>query len=125
MILTATVCLALNMYHEARGEPLAGQLLVAEVTLNRARNRNQSICETVYEPHQFSWTSDGRSDIPKDIGTYTDLLILSKEIMRDPDILPGSSANYFHSVGVRPKWSYRFKRLFRVGNHIFYTSKGA
>ena len=32
----ALLCLALNIYHEARGEPLKGQIAVASVTMNRA-----------------------------------------------------------------------------------------
>ena len=35
--------LALNMYREARGESLQGQLAVAEVTLNRVSSQLQSL----------------------------------------------------------------------------------
>ena len=42
-------CLAENIYHEARGEPLAGQYAVAEVTMNRVRSREfpNSVCAVV------------------------------------------------------------------------------
>lgn len=32
-------CLALNIYHEARSESLAGQYAVADVTVNRVRDQ--------------------------------------------------------------------------------------
>ena len=32
-------CLALNIYHESRNQPLAGQMAVALVTLNRVRDK--------------------------------------------------------------------------------------
>ena len=35
MISAAVMCLALNLYHEARGESLAGNLAVGFVTMNR------------------------------------------------------------------------------------------
>ncbi|WP_419584734.1 cell wall hydrolase, partial [Thiolapillus sp.] len=51
-------CLAQNIYHEARGEPVAGQVAVAYVVLNRVARqiRGTDVCEVVWAPHQFSWT---------------------------------------------------------------------
>ena len=41
-------CLARNIYHEARGEPLEGQYAVAEVTMNRkARTPSSTVCSVV------------------------------------------------------------------------------
>lgn len=33
-------CLALNIYHEVRGEPIIGQVAVAKVVLNRVASSN-------------------------------------------------------------------------------------
>src|ERR1043166_782443 len=43
-------CLARNVYFEARGEPIAGQYAVAEVTMNRRASRRfaNTVCEAVY-----------------------------------------------------------------------------
>ena len=47
--------LALNVYHEARGEDAVAQRAVAHVTLNRARERgHMNIRQVVLEPAQFS-----------------------------------------------------------------------
>ena len=46
--------LALNLYHECRGEPLAGQIAVAHVVMNRAEKRGKSLREIVLQPYQFS-----------------------------------------------------------------------
>ena len=53
-------CLALNVYYEARGESLAGQYAVAEVTMNRksAARYPKTVCEVVYQKSAFSWTDD-------------------------------------------------------------------
>src|SRR3954470_13990081 len=53
-------CLALNVYYEARGESLAGQYAVAEVTMNRKASLGypKTVCEVVYQKAAFSWTAE-------------------------------------------------------------------
>src|SRR5688500_11742487 len=55
-------CLATAVYFEARGEPLAGQLAVAEVVLNRSRSGRYpaDICAVVKQPWQFSFVRKGQ-----------------------------------------------------------------
>ena len=50
-------CLAGAVYFEARGEPLEGQLAVAQVIVNRAEDRRfpSSYCGVVYQRSQFSF----------------------------------------------------------------------
>lgn len=60
----ALLCLALNIHFEARGEPIEGQLAVAHVTINRAKENKTSICHEVFKKGQFSWTRH-RYSIPK------------------------------------------------------------
>ena len=50
-------CLAGAVYFEARGEPLYGQLAVAEVVINRAQDSRwpASYCGVVYQRAQFSF----------------------------------------------------------------------
>ena len=59
MIAESLLCLTLVVFHEARSEPVEAQVAVAQVTLNRSRDKDypSSICEVVYEPKAFSWTS--------------------------------------------------------------------
>ena len=54
-IIEAMLWLALNIYFEARNQPVKGQLAVAHVTLNRANQKDKSVKEVVLEPGQFSW----------------------------------------------------------------------
>ena len=53
-----TQCLIDNVFHEARGESLKGQIMVASVTLSRVDDPRwpNTICEVVYQHRQFSWT---------------------------------------------------------------------
>ena len=44
-------CLALNIYHEGRGESAKGQSAIAAVTMNRVASKHypDSICEVVWQ----------------------------------------------------------------------------
>jgi len=60
MILTAAAatCLALNVYFEARNQDTDGQILVAEVTMNRVADDRfpDEVCAVVWQNKAFSWT---------------------------------------------------------------------
>ena len=62
-------CLAKNIYFEAKGEPRAGKIAVAEVTMNRVKSKQfpRSVCAVVYQKTkgtcQFSWVCEGKKVI--------------------------------------------------------------
>ena len=62
---TAAQCLALNVYHEARGQGTAGLFGVTSVVLNRVNDSRfpDSICEVVYQgPTRESWKTKQTPD---------------------------------------------------------------
>ena len=63
---TSVDCLARNVYYEARGESLAGQYAVAEVTMNRKASLGypKTVCDVVYQRDAFSWTGQEDLDAP-------------------------------------------------------------
>ena len=113
-------CLALNVYHEARGEPAEGQLAVAAVTLNRVRDPQfpDSVCAVVWQRGQFSWTHDGRPDRPYDKGAWEVAKQVAQNAWRGQTNV--GRATYFHSTGVNPFWVSERRRVARVGRHVFY-----
>jgi len=130
---TALICLALNMYHEARGEPLAGRIAVAQVVINRTHSPQfpNTICDVVkqaktYNNHpirnqcQFSWYCDGKSDKPTDQTDWEKAVNLSTSILLDniPDITEG--ALYYHATSVNPYWTNHYTPVVTINNHIFY-----
>jgi len=112
-------CLALNIYHEARGEPEAGKRAVAEVTLTRTKNGN--ICRAVYAPSQFSWT---HQDVRKASGpAWRDAqrvarVMLLAEMASLPPFANG--ADHFHAKSVKPHWARSMVLVAEIGNHYFY-----
>ena len=119
MIAEAIVCLALNIYFEARGESELGRRAVAYATVNRTDNNNQ-VCKVINEPGQFSWLP-AKKPI-KEKKAFEDAKKLAKEVIEDTERLkdPTAGATYFHHEDVHPRWSYKFKRTLKVGKHIFY-----
>lgn len=120
-------CLADNIYFEAKNEPLEGQLAVAKVTLNRVDHPHypKTVCGVVWQHAQFSWTKDGKSDIPDSKLIYSEIYSLAEEILlydMGTDII-SSDALYFHAVYIKPKWARKMRNPKRIGNHVFYEAK--
>lgn len=124
-------CLAENVYFEARGEPLAGQYAVAEVTLNRthARNFPRTICQVVHESRwdasrrrfvaDFSWTEHGAL-YPEDGAAWkqaTAVASAAYDELRAP-VVPG--ALFYHATSIQPGWARTRKAVATIGNHVFY-----
>lgn len=116
-------CLAGAIYFESRGEPLAGQLAVANVVINRSEDSRfpASYCGVVYQRAQFSFIKNGRMPSVK---TGSAAWRRAKAIARIAhDGLWESEvgdAVYFHAKYVRPKWSYRKTKTAVIDTHIFY-----
>lgn len=136
-------CLALNIYHEARNESLAGQVAVADVTLNRVYDTRypDTICGVVHQTvlsnwHlergrevpvrnkcQFSWYCDGKSDEPKDGDSWSS----AKQITQNFLTYGGfrgitEGATHYHASYVNPNWvnDRGMHMVGSIGEHIFY-----
>lgn len=109
-------CLALNIYHEARGESVLGQLAVAQVTINRTRDPRwpNTICEVVYQRAQFSWTLFPQKSVkaPEHIAM---IALFSNHVLKN------FRATHYHNYTVNPKWNKKMKYRVIIGNHIFYV----
>lgn len=116
-------CLAGAIYFEARGEPLEGQLAVAQVVLNRAGSGiyPSSICDVVTQPAQFSFIRNGEfPPIDHDSELWHQALAVADIARRqlvqeiDGDVL------WYHADYVSPGWGQRLTRAAQIGRHIFY-----
>ena len=129
---TAVDCLALNIYHEARGEPLKGQVAVAQVVLNRVAHVRfpNEVCAVIKDggewPRgfcQFSWWCDGRSDAPLESKAWRESLALADEVLSGAHGDPTRGALWYHATSVAPTWRRDFDRTGRIGDHIFYRPR--
>jgi spore germination cell wall hydrolase CwlJ-like protein len=121
MIEAALLCLSLNGYHEARGEPLEGQFAVAQVVLNRAGRDPDKVCDVVFQPHQFSWTL--KPSEVKDAAAYAQAQAVARMSLHMHDFTGG--ATFYHSLAIKPHWASSVQLTGQWGRHIFYKRKGA
>ena len=141
---TQAMCLADNVYFEARNQGTAGWSAVASVTLNRVKDKRypNTVCEVVkqgptreswkkngkYYPlkHrcQFSWYCDGKKDKvhPMDKNLYKKIKEFSHMIL-----IPGvnllditDGATHYHADYVSPAWKKSKTKTVEIGDHIFY-----
>lgn len=124
-------CLALNVYHEARGEPIQGQLAVAYVTMNRLVSGRYptSICDVVWQDRQFSWTHDTVSDVPTSKRQWQSAKRIAAFVYRNyyhfqrvtkgaADLTRG--ALYFYApTKAQPEWARKKTVTVKVGSHLF------
>lgn len=126
MIMTASLCLALNVYFEARSESIDGQVAVAEVTLNRVAHKDfpDDVCSVVWDHKQFSWTKDGKSDRPREAQAWEQAKAIAAHVLegKEPKLLQ-DDVLFYHAAYVNPWWSKSFETTGRIGKHIFYKKK--
>ena len=113
-------CGAQNIYHESRGESNLGQIAVAHVVRNRVESPKypNTVCEVVWQPKQFSWTHDGRSDEPKDRKAFVKAVWLHLIANMKNDITDGALNFYAHKK-VTPSWASEKEVVALIGNHTF------
>lgn len=129
MMETALMCMALNIFFEARSEPIQGQIAVAEVTLNRVASDDypNTICEVVLQENKngcsFSWWCDGKSDYPKEHNSFQTSKSLAKLMIDNGQYISvvGKDATHYHTDDIKPYWSDDMVKVEQVGKHIFYT----
>jgi hypothetical protein len=125
-------CLALNIYHEARGEPLAGKIAVAKVTLNRVTSPKypNSICAVVFSNAWsakykrrvavFSWTNDNLTNIPSESEAWRESLTIARSVYEGTVTSEVGNALFYHAADIKPYWARTKTRVAHIGRHIFY-----
>lgn len=136
MLSTALMCLALNIYHEARGEPVRSQYLVAAVTMKRSNNQQRNVCDEVFKPRQFSWTNK----LPQNKSLKQKMKIAFAEKLTEKDawkrsvdiaklallgFIEQTSITHYHTKSVRPVWSRSkdFVLVAVIGEHRYYRQR--
>lgn len=127
MLEALVLCMATNVYHEARGESFLGQIAVNQVVLNRATKKKQDPCKVVYAKSQFSWTiGKGTPEWNKRFGVMKDKNAVARAYlavfasMVIPDVTRG--ATFYHADYVKPHWADDFAKTSTIGTHMFYAN---
>lgn len=121
------ICLSKNVYFEARNQSIAGKMAVIFVTLNRVKSNKfpNTVCDVVWQRKQFSWTHDGKSDVPYEHDEFNEIKALAYYILKSPgayvDITNGSL--FYHASYVKPIWISQMTQTVVIDDHIFYKRK--
>jgi N-acetylmuramoyl-L-alanine amidase len=111
-------CLATAVYFESRGEPLEGQLAVAQAILNRVESGRyaDSVCNVINQPGQFSFS---RNRAPAGGGDWRTAQAIARIAADNMWREVAPRANSFHAARLSPGWRDKV-RVAQIGNHIFY-----
>ena len=117
-------CVATAVYFEARGEPIEGQLAVAQVVLNRAASGKypSSVCAVVKQKAQFSFIRRGRiPPIAKATEAWLKAVAIARIAWERLANQIGADVLWYHASYVSPNWGRRLTRVVQIGTHIFYN----
>jgi spore germination cell wall hydrolase CwlJ-like protein len=127
-------CLAEAIYFEARGEPVRGQLAVAQVVINRLKNPAypNTVCGVVYQNQrwrnrcQFSFACDGRPERITSTEAWATAQTLAHNVLHGKStwLEDVGSSTHYHATYVRPRWARYMKKMQKIGAHIFYKTYG-
>lgn len=123
-------CLATTIYLESRGEPVIGQLAVAEVALRRRDNGawGDTLCSVLRARHQFALTTTNKNYVIDDVDSWRrDWLLAGMAMMAwhlppswRPSVVPHAD-HFFASDTPAPLWA-KGPPLAVIGDHSFYRA---
>ena len=135
-------CVALNVYHESRGETIEDQFGVAHTIMNRVSDPRYpgTACDVVKDalgplerPYinkcQFSWYCEGKQSMEyltrHNKVLYNDIINLAVDVYANHDKMndPSKGALFYHADYVRPVWRKNLDKVAVIGKHIFYNDK--
>lgn len=118
-------CLTENIIYEAGGESIAGQIAVAQVTLNRVNHKNypSSICGVVKQHKQFSWTNQPVKTKYDTIQYKKAKIVAINVINKNVKIPQFNEVIFYHTKAVNPKWNRKLIKVAVIGAHIFYKER--
>ncbi|MDP2410856.1 MAG: cell wall hydrolase [Pseudolabrys sp.] len=122
-------CLANAVYFESRGEPVRGQIAVAQVVLNRVFSPfyPNNVCDVVYQnvhrhnACQFTFACDGIPDVVTEPDAWTRADRIANDMLDGKLWMPEvAKSTHYHASYVRPNWIGEMKKLYHTGIHSFY-----
>lgn len=128
----AEKCLANAVYFEARGEPIRGQIAVAQVVMNRVFSPfyPKTVCDVVYQnAHrhnacQFTFACDGIPDIVTEPEAWARATRIARDMLDGKLWMPEvAKSTHYHAYWVRPSWTHEMKKMFKLGVHTFYRPR--
>lgn len=138
MLEIALFCLSMNIFFEARNQPLEGQRAIAEVTMTRANGEQAKVCNVVAAKKQFSWTNkmsgkkyserlaEMRAMKPTrkaDRNAWEVAVTIAKQTLSGQNKNLVKAADHFYNPKLaNPPWKNNMIVVAKIGDHIFLRS---
>jgi hypothetical protein len=134
LLVTASLCMAINLYKECRGASDKECQLVNRVVMN---DTNQSACSVIFAKNQFSWTKSTPEKLQ--FKSYSDMLAYYKigdnaQLIRafknmnnsedkDNQLKVSDNMIYYYDKSIaKPKWAQRMQVAYSTKKFIFYNA---
>lgn len=126
------LCLAMNVYHEARGSIVKEQIAVAHVTRNRTQHEfyDRDMCSTVFQyawsnkrkRPQFSWTMRA-PHAPREPEIWLAIQNIALKVYQGEITDPTRGAIFFHDAHLRPGWVIKPYQITVIGSSRFFSMR--
>lgn len=133
------LCLALNIYHEARGSSIEDQIATSYVVFNRLnssdypltlRTNEQNLCSIVFDKYQFCWTN-GSINAPKEKDSWKHSQELALKLYSNNEHqklakefgLKHYVVSSMLNDSSKPKWIEKRKLTVKIGKHSYMAIK--
>lgn len=120
-MMTQILCLALVMYHEARGEPTRGEMQVGHVVMARVKDKRypDNVCDVVFQDSQFEFVEVLNDYTPYDRRSWRKSYALAKLIYNGV-VVDNINANHYHNMTIKPEWTNEMEMVLAYNEHVFY-----
>ncbi len=137
LIVSAHLCMAINLYKECRGASDKECQLINRVVINRIHDSKQDACSVIFQKNQFSWTKFA----PKKLQFASYRAMISYYKIKDSGQLRRAFNNvdksqdennplrtaanmiHFYDKSVsRPRWARNMTVAYNTKNFIFYNA---
>ncbi len=128
----AEKCLANAVYFEARGEPVRGQIAVAQVVMNRVFSPfyPDNVCGVVYQNAsrhnacQFTFACDGVPDVVTEPDAWARAQRIARDMLDGKLWMPQiAKSTHYHAYWVHPDWVHEMRKIYKIGVHTFYRPR--
>ena len=135
LVVSAQLCMAINLYKECRGASDRECQLVNRVVINRMHETHKDACRVIFAKNQFSWTKKTPQKLK--FNSYDQMVSYYKlrdstQLVRafnnvskskqNKNYVSNTMTHYYDKSISQPKWAYKMQVAYQTKNFIFYNA---
>jgi len=137
LLVTTSLCMAINLYKECRSASDTECQLVNRVVINRMHDNNQDACNIIFAKNQFSWT--GTTPKKLKFKNYSEMIAyyklndtaqlarafnnVNKSEDKNSGLKVSDNMTYYYDKSIsQPRWAQHMQIAYRTKNFVFYNT---